>query len=293
MALGSNPWLTRRVLAYAHQGGAKEAPSSTLYAIEQALSVGADAIELDVHASADGHLVVHHDPTVNRTTDGSGAIASLGLAELSRLDYAYRFVPGEGTCEGRPPEAYPLRGRFRSDARLGVTTLEAVLETFPSVLLNLDIKQSAPKVAPYEAALVKLLRDHGRSEDVIVASFGRRSTDLVHEMAPEIHLSASSWAIGAFALAVRLRRPVPGLLGRYVALQVPLRAFGRPLVTEAFVERAHEAGLAVHVWTIDDPAEMAHLVDLGVDGIMTDVPSTLVRVLAEASASWVHPGETL
>src|SRR5271170_5274630 len=115
-----NPWLDRRVLAYAHQGGAREAPSSTLYAIETALSAGADAIELDVHASADGVLVVCHDPTLDRTSNGSGRIADHSWAELERLDNAYWFVPGEDAVGGHPDGDYPLRGRAPCDRRLGV-----------------------------------------------------------------------------------------------------------------------------------------------------------------------------
>src|SRR5947207_4379474 len=116
-----NVWLERRVLNYAHQGGAAEAPSSTLFALDQAVAAGADALELDVHATADGELVVCHDATVDATTDGAGAIAELTLAEVSRLDNAYRF--------GQPE--FPYRGRG-----FGVATLRSVLEQFPSIFLN-------------------------------------------------------------------------------------------------------------------------------------------------------------
>lgn len=280
-----NPWLTRRVLAYAHQGGAREGPSSTRYAIERALESGADAIELDVHATRDGHLVVGHDPTVDRTTDGTGPIAALSLAELSRLDHAFHFVPGHGALPGRPAADYPLRGRFREDRRLGATTLEEVLEAFPGVPLNLDVKQTAPQVPAYEHRLVELLRSHGRNEDVIVAAFDRRSTDAVAALAPEIGISTSRRATIAFALSVRLGRRPPAWLSRYVALQVPPQGYGLR-VDAAFVEAAHEAGLAVHVWTIDEPTEMERLVGLGVDGIMTDVPSVLAGVLTDRDAAW-------
>src|SRR5271166_4533290 len=99
-----NPWLTRRVIAYAHQGGAKEAPSSTLYAIGRALELGATGIELDVHATLDRELVVCHDPTLDRTTNATGEIANTRLDELRRLDNAHWFVPGEDTARGRPEE---------------------------------------------------------------------------------------------------------------------------------------------------------------------------------------------
>src|SRR6202167_1808582 len=137
------PWLSRRVINYGHQGGAWGGTSSTLHAFASALDAGATAIELDVHATADGRLVVCHDPTVDRTSDGHGPIAAHTLAEIRLLDNAYWFVPGEDAVRGRGEEASPLGGRFPADPDLGVATLEEVLETCEGVLLNLDVKQSA------------------------------------------------------------------------------------------------------------------------------------------------------
>lgn len=285
----ANPWLRRRVLAYAHQGGALEAPSSTLWAMEQALDAGADALELDLHATSDGHLVVCHDPTLERTTNGAGPIARRRLDEVARLDAAYHFVPGEGARPGRPAAAYPLRGRAARDDRFRVPTLDAVLRRFPGVPVNLDVKQRPPRVPAYEGRLVDLLRAHGRDDDVIVAAFDQRSTDAVRALAPELPLSAGRRGVAAFAAAVRLGRRAPRRLRRFAALQVPATVAGRPLVTAGFVTAAHEAGVAVHVWTVDDPAEMRRLVELGVDGVMSDRPSVLARVLTEADATW-RPG---
>ena len=155
-----NPWLERRVIAYAHQGGAWEAPSSTLFAIRRALETGATGIELDVHATADRQLVVCHDATVDRTTDGHGAIHALTLAELQELDNAHWFVPGDDVTVGLDPDAYPYRGRAPGDADFGVATLSDVLdlvEDHPGVALNLDIKQTAPAVEPYEELLAKTI----------------------------------------------------------------------------------------------------------------------------------------
>ena len=177
-------WLDRRVIAYAHQGGAWEAPSSTLHAIAAALEAGATGIELDVHASSDGRLVVGHDPTVARTTDHSGAIATLTWAELSTLDNAYWWAPGADVSPGLADDRYPYRGRAPGDHRFGYALLEEVLEEFPEVVLNLDIKQTAPVVAPYEEALAGLLRRFGRTDDVIVASFLDSATDAFSAAAP-------------------------------------------------------------------------------------------------------------
>jgi glycerophosphoryl diester phosphodiesterase len=275
-----NPWLERRVLCFAHQGGAAEAPSSTLFAMQRALDVGATAIELDVHQSLDGVLVVCHDPTLDRTSSLSGAIAEHTAADLAEGDNAYWFVPGEGAVRGRPVEAYPYRGLAPADSRFGVATLAAVLEAFPGVPLNLDIKQSAPQVAPYEAALAAMLQASGRSHDVIVASFNDSSTRVFHEIAPKFGISPGVSTLTQVVQAIRSREEPPrsGLAGA-VALQVPARVGGTWLVDDRLVKGTHDLGLALHVWTVDDPEEMAELVDLGVDGIMTDVPSELAAVL--------------
>jgi glycerophosphoryl diester phosphodiesterase len=277
-------WLDRRVIAYAHQGGAWEGPSSTLYAIAMALEAGATAIELDVHATADGQLVVCHDPTVDRTTDGSGRIAELTYDEVRALDNAYRWAPGADVSPGLEPDRYPFRGRAPADRRFGVARLEEVLGEFPGVLLNLDIKQTAPAVAPYEEALATVLRRHGRVDDVIVASFIDRATDAFSSFAPEIPTSAGTGAVATFYQSVRDGEEPAAM--RHVALQVPASHSGVTLVDEPFVEAAHRAHLAVHVWTIEEEPEMERLCRLGVDGIITDRPSALVKVLEHFGVAW-------
>ena len=285
-----NPWRSRRVLCYAHQGGAREFPSSTLFAIDEALAIGATAIELDVHQSSDGVLVVSHDPTVDRTTEGSGAIASLTLAELSELDNAYWFVPGENAVRDREPEAYVHRGRAPRDHRFGVATLEAVLDAYPSVLLNLDIKQTAPKVAPYEEHLASVLRAHERADDVIVTSFNDNSTARFSEFAPEIGTAPGVAALTIGLQAIRAgEKPPSSLFTKFVALQVPHVVAGSRLVDRQIVDMTHDLDLALHVWTVDEPEEMSRLVDLGVDGIMTDVPSVLSEVLSDRGVAFAVP----
>ncbi|HVB92722.1 MAG TPA: glycerophosphodiester phosphodiesterase [Acidimicrobiales bacterium] len=280
-------WLDRRVIAYAHQGGAWEAPSSTLYAIRSALDAGATGIELDVHATADGHLVVSHDPTVDRTTNGSGNFVDLTLAEVRALDNAYWWAPGADVSPGLDPDSYPFRGRAPGDHDFRVATLDEVLEAFPGVVLNLDIKQTAPEVAPYEEALAAVLKSHGRQDDVIVASFLDRATDAFSSFAPDIPTSAGTAAVALFYQAVRSGEDPPPM--RHVALQVPATHAGVTLVDASFIDAAHRAGMAVHVWTIDEETEMQRLCALGVDGIITDLPTTLVDVLDARSASW-RPG---
>jgi glycerophosphoryl diester phosphodiesterase len=280
----ANPWLDRRVLAYAHQGGAWERPSSTLAAIDHALSVGATGIELDVHSTADGHLVVCHDTTVDRTTEGDGAIASMTLAEVQALDPAYWFIPGADTTPGRPAADYPWRGRARDDPDFRIPTLREVLERFPGVVLNLDIKQTAPAVRGYESELASILREFDRRDDVIVASFHDSATEAFRRHAPEIATSAGTAAVASFWRSMHTGEALPPM--PHVALQVPEERHGVTIVDERFVEEAHRAGLAVHVWTIDDEEAMKRLLAKGVDGIITDLPTTLSGVLAVADAAW-------
>ena len=172
-----NPWLDRRVLNYAHQGGAREGPSSTLCAMRQALATGADALEMDVHRTADGHLVVCHDATVDRTTDGTGRIADLTLAEVQALDNAYWFVPGSVVDHDARRRRTCIEGRQPTIPTFRIPTLIDVLEAFPDTYLNLDIKTTKPDV-PYEAQLGELLvrarSDRRRDRGVVPRLRARR-----------------------------------------------------------------------------------------------------------------------
>jgi glycerophosphoryl diester phosphodiesterase len=283
-----SPWRDRRVIAYAHQGGAWEGPSSTLHAIRGALAVGATGIELDVHATLDGYLVVGHDPTVDRTTNGAGRIADLTLDQVRALDNAYWWALGSDVSPGFESDHYPFRGRAPEDRSLAVATLQEVLEEFEGVVLNLDIKQTTPVVVPYEESLARMLRKFGRVDDVIVASFLDAATDAFSAHAPEIPTSAGTTAVAGFYQAVRAGEPPTPM--RHVALQVPA-AFGElTVVDQRFVDAAHGQGMAVHVWTIEEQAEMEHLCDLGVDGIITDRPSVLAKVLDARGEAWDQAG---
>ena len=281
---GGSVWLERRVIAYAHQGGAWEAPSSTLHTIEHALDAGATGIELDVHATADGELVVCHDATVDRTTAASGTIASFTLEELRALDFSYWWIPGADVTPGRPDADYPFRGRAPGDHAFGIATLREVLERFPGVVLNLDIKQTAPVVAAYEETLARLLAEYERRDDVIVASFLDPATDAFRGFAPDVPTSAGTIATAEAWRAVQAGEAMPDIPA--VAYQVPERQGDLVVVDKPFVEAAHRAGKAVHVWTVNDTESMERLLGLGVDGIISDLPTTLCGVLASAGAAW-------
>ncbi len=285
-----NPWLERRVLNIAHQGGEIEAPSNTLFAFKTAKDKGSDVLELDVHATRDGELVVIHDTTVNRTTDGPGRVDQMTLEQLKTLDAAHWFVPDCGTCHGRADDAYAYRGYATGEREIPdelgdfepndfrIPTLREVLEAFPRDLLNIEIKRTAPETKPYERELAALLEEFGRGSDTIVVSFSDVAMELFQAFAPDVSAATATGQATAFWASAQ--GPAPGAPNpRYDALQVPISLNGIPIVTPEFVQRAHANGLAVHVWTINDAQTMQWLVDIGVDGIMTDRPTLLEGVL--------------
>lgn len=294
-----NPWLDRRVLNIAHQGGEIEAPSDTMFAFKTATAKGANVLEMDVHATADGEIVVLHDNTVDRTTGGTGRVDALTLDQIRALDAAHWFVPGCGTCTGRPDADYTYRGfatgqrpippelgQFQpSDFR--IPTLREVLRTFPDKLLNIEIKATSPDTTPYEATLAALLDEFGRDTDTIVASFNDSAIDRFKQHNSTVSTSPGIGDVVAFWLATRGFLPGIPLPGHH-ALQVPTEYLGMQIVSASFVRKAHNHGLAVHVWTIDDRAQMEAMVDAGVDGIMTNRPTLLEQVLREKGVK--YPG---
>jgi glycerophosphoryl diester phosphodiesterase len=276
-------WVERRVIAYAHQGGAFEGPSSTLFAIDRALARGASAVELDVHATRDRQLVVCHDETVDRTTNHHGEIADLTLSELREMDNAYWWIEGAAVSPGHADEEYVLRGRAPEDRRLGVATLEEVVEAFPGVLLNLDIKRTAPAVDAYEELLGDELRRLERTDSVIVASFLDDAIQRFRLLAPEVATSAATSETATFYFSLQEGAPV---VPPVCAFQVPATFGDVTVVDERFVAAAHAAGIAVHVWTINDAEEMDRLLDTGVDAIISDTPSVLAALLAQRGQAW-------
>ena len=292
--LAENPWLERRVLHIAHQGGEDEAPSNTLFALKTSVEKGADVLEIDVHATADREIVVLHDATVDRTTNGSGRVDAMTLEEIQALDAAHWFVPGCGTCHDRPEKEYIYRGYATGERKIHgklrkqgytasdfrIPTLGEVLETFPEMLVNIEVKATAPDTEAYEEELAALLAEHDRTSDTIVVSFLDHAVERFKVFAPDVHTATGTGQTAAFWASSQ--GPAPGAPNpRYQALQVPITFEGITVVTEEFVADAHASGFAVHVWTIDDPETMEWLIDLGVDGIMTNHPTVLEQVLEE------------
>ncbi len=303
-----NPWVAGSgVFHWAHQGGAREGPSNTLRAMRRARSgAEADGIELDVHCSKDGHLVLMHDDTLERTTNGRGKIADHTLAELRQLDAAYWWVPGTIADHHASPEQYELRGLVPPDAELGVATLDDVLDAFPGLPLTIEVKDGRA-VEP----LVELLESRQVAKrNLVVTSFKETVVRKLRRLAPELPLAPGRVSLWWFLVGVKLGlRPK---LSGYVVVQPPHR-YGihdlprpwrwlAPLVPQRFrsvtivdarmVEAAQRSGMAVHAWTIDDEAEMKLLADMGVRGIMTDRPTVLTRVLGETGRAWAPaPGQ--
>jgi glycerophosphoryl diester phosphodiesterase len=305
-APASNPWLDERVLDIAHQGGEDELPSNTLYAFRTAVREGAHMLELDVSATSDGELVVMHDWTVDRTTDGTGYVTDLTLAEVRGLDAAYDFVPGRNAVAGLPARRYPFRGVRTGDKKpppgfrrsdFAVPTLRDVLRRFPHTPINIEIKGREDDEAQFlrnAELLAALLKDTPR-RDLIVVSFNQRAVDRFHELVPQIPVAPGVEGIARFLLGGE--SPGPGV----VALQLPITFdFGGQtlqVTTPEAVQRAHAAGYAVHVWLSNDEENRRvydRLLDMCVDGIMAARPRALWRRLVQrevvgTSASGTDP----
>lgn len=233
--------------AYAHRGGGRESPENSLAAFRHATALGFTYLETDIRPTRDGVAVVHHDARLERTTDGHGLVRDRTWQEMRSV----RLNDG----------STPLR-------------LEELLEEFPDAHFTVDAKEAGSVVAMTDA-----IRRSTASDRVCVGSFSARRLIRARRLLPPgTESSAHPWEVLAL-------RAGPSRLPRAHRVHVPLRAFAIALVEPGFLARAHRAGLAVDVWTVDDAAEMHRLLDLGVDGIMTDSPSVL-RAVLEDRAQW-------
>jgi glycerophosphoryl diester phosphodiesterase len=258
----------------AHRGASALAPENTIEAFRLAVEAGAGGLELDVHITRDGHIVVIHDATVDRTTNGSGAVSEMTLDELRRLDAGHTFSP-----DGGPTRPYRGRG-------VRVPTLGEVLEGFPVVAVNIEIKAGTPSI---EETVLGVLRQANALGRALVVSTPHDIVKRFRKVSGgRVSTGASRWEIGVFYILSRVRlerlvRPA------YDALQVPLRHRGIPVVTPRFVRAAHARGVRVDAWTINQADEMRRLLDLGVDVIMTDQPGTLAEVLENRPPTFTPP----
>ena len=242
----------------AHRGGAGLRPENTLTAFRHAADLGADILEMDLRTTADGAIVVIHDATVERTTDGVGAVAAMTLAGLKRLDAGYRWSVDGG-------QSYPYRS-----LGVRVPTLAEVFEQLPAARMVLEMKQ--PFAPASIAALCGLIRRAGRQNKVLVASFAGEALREFRRDCPEVATSMSSLEARLFIVLFGLYTPsVP-------ALQAPDRLRDTVLVTPHLVDRARKHNVKLHAWTVNDEERLRELVKMGVDGVMTDRPDLLLAI---------------
>jgi glycerophosphoryl diester phosphodiesterase len=231
--------------AYAHRGGSLDAPENSLSAFTRAWNLGYVYLETDVRPTRDGVAVLHHDATLDRTTDTQGLVRSRNWSQVRQARHA------DGTA---------------------LLRLEDLLEELPDAHITIDAKEAGSV-----PVIVDAIRRTNTADRICVASFSaRRLTRARRLLPPGTESSAHPWE----TLALRLLHPPPAL-PRVHRVQVPERALGLNFTAATFLERAHARGLAVDVWTVNDPERMGALVELGVDGIMTDALDALRGVLLD------------
>jgi len=253
-------------LVIAHQGGDGVWPGDTMFAFEQAVAIGSDVLEMDAHITKDGEIVLMHDETVDDTTDGTGLIEELTMAEIKQLDAAYEWSIDEG-------KTFPYRGQG-----IQVPTLRELFEKFPNMRYLIEIKLTNN---PIDKPFCDLIREYNMQEKVIVGSFHDEAMAQFRATCPEVATSGSRGEVTAYVILGKL------FLGGFVApeyqsLQVPWEkseSKGIPIMTARFIREAHAKNLHVEPWTVNNPELMKQYIEWGVDGIITDRPDLMIEVL--------------
>jgi len=253
-------------IVYAHRGGAALRPENTVEAFDHGIACGAEGLEFDVHLSKDGVVVVHHDVTLERTTNARGPVAAYTAAELATVDAGFHFGDGRG--------GYPYRGRG-----IAVPTLRDVLQRYPSAALIIELKVGGDELA---RRVVEDVRAAGAVDRVAIGSFYTDALRAVRSCEPSIATGAAReetrWALYRSWVGLRIRSAT------YREFQVPEWSGFTPIVTRRFVSAAHRAGVAVKVWTVNAETDMRRLVSIGVDGLITDHPDVARSVISSWSA---------
>lgn len=253
------------VVVIAHRGGAGVWPENTLRAFEGAFAAGADILELDVHASLDGAIVVIHDDTVDRTTQGVGAVSTMTLEELQDLDAGYRWTDDGG-------RTFPFRGQGMTIPRLA-----EVFEALPDARFSVEIK---PEDTFFPEILCDELLAFRMADRVLVSSFQEDAMDAFREACPPIATSATTGETAALAFwasaGVEAFFPAPA-----EAVHVPYLQGGISLLSPQLLRLTRQLNMALYIWTVDDEGAMRTLIAEGVDGIVTNFPARLVAILAE------------
>ncbi|MEX1349814.1 MAG: glycerophosphodiester phosphodiesterase [Desulfobacterales bacterium] len=252
-----------KFLVIAHRGGPSLGPESTLYTFRKAVKLGVDVLEMDVRSTRDGQLIILHDDTVSRTTNATGPAQNYTLVDLKKLDAAHRWSPDNG-------QTFPLRNKG-----VQIPTLPEVFEAFPQTKLNLEIKEARSSTIQ---SLCRLIRDHQMTSNVVVASFDTDSLKEFRRLCPQVATSAGASEARLFfglqkAYLEAAYSPVVQVL------QVPEALGDLRIVNKRFIDAAHARNMRVQVWLANDVTSMQRLLELGVDGIMTDYPQRLMEVL--------------
>jgi glycerophosphoryl diester phosphodiesterase len=253
----TNIQLCRTDLVIAHRGGGALAPEETMESFRNAIAVGADVLELDVHATSDGTIVCMHDDLVDRTTDGAGRVKSFTFADLRKLDAGYRFTTDDG-------KTFPFRGKG-----VVVPTLDEILRAFPDRPFTIEIKQTNP---PIGGEVVRIVEAAGMIDRVVFASFDDETLIAIRKKSPRIVTSFGGGELLAFSRLDEERAATYTPPAR--VLQAPA-----PLAEPPYLAFAERFGLRLHVWTINSREEMEALLERGVHGIMTDDPALLREVV--------------
>lgn len=255
-----------RPLVIAHRGGAGIAPENTLEAFRRSYDLGVDVLELDIRATSDGKLIVIHDRKVDRTTEGSGNVSEMIFDEIRKLDAGFRWTRDGG-------KTFPFRGKG-----IRVPTLREVFDAFPDAKINIEAKHETPSPVKH---LCNLIREFDRADKSAVASLSDMVLKDFRSNCKGVATSASLSESRSFLTMYRI-----GLSKNYSAnmqaLQIPKYIGGVGIVTREFVQAARERNLQLHVWTVNKKEEMKRLIDIGVDGIMTDYPDDLLELVRES-----------
>ena len=249
-----------RPLVFAHRGGCALGPENTIAAFDLGRAAGADGLELDVHLSADGVVMVCHDDTLERTTDATGRLDGRTAADLARVDAGYRFADASG--------AFPFRG-----LGIGVPTLREVLERYRELVLIVEMKDNTSAMGQAVAAAV---RAAGAVERVCAAGYGQVALDAARAALPEMATSASLPEARVAVYRSLARWPVRS--AAYNAFQVPETAGRLRIVSPRFIRHVHNAGRRIQVWTVDNEPDMTRMLGWGVDGLISNRPDLAVRV---------------
>ena len=249
----------------AHRGDSINYPENTLPAFLSAVKMGIDVIETDVHLTRDGELVIWHDPTLERNTDGEGTLESHTLAELRKLDAGYTFTKDGG-------KTFPFRGKG-----VRICTLSEALEACPEQRFNIDLKSQEKEIVD---VFIRVIREHHAEKRVCGASFHLNNLKALRAKAPDILTSITTLEVIPLLLRQKLRI-LPGSFDRKIIFQIPMAQWGIKVITPDFVKQMKKRGCVIMVWTINDEPTMRRLFEIGVDSVMTDDPATVIKVAEE------------